>query len=91
MFQKYEYIYAIYEAGSFTRAARKLFISQPSLSVAVKNIEKEIGAPIFERRRPTVTLTAVGKEYIMAAEKIMSIEKDFQSRTKSIIAKTTIK
>lgn len=84
MFQKYEYVYAVYKEGNFTRAAQKLFISQPSLSVAVKNIENEIGAPIFERCGSGVTLTEIGREYVSAAERIMSIEKDFEKRVGDI-------
>ena len=79
MFQKYEYVYAVYKEGNFTRAAQKLFVSQPSLSIAIKNIENERGAPIFERRASGVTLTEVGREYISAAEKIMEIESDFNN------------
>ena len=42
MFKKYEYVYAVYKTGSFTKAAKSLFISQPSLSVAIQNIEKQV-------------------------------------------------
>lgn len=84
MFEKHKYVYAVYKEGNFTRAAQKLFISQPSLSVAIKNVEAEIGAPIFERCGSGVTLTEVGREYISAAERIMSIEKDFEKRVEDI-------
>ncbi len=77
MFSKYEYVYAIYTEKNFTRAAQKLFISQPSLSAAIKNIEKKVGAPLFERSGGEVTLTQIGEEYIAAAQKIMHIENDF--------------
>ena len=89
MFQKHEYVYAVYKEGNFTRAAQKLFITQPSLSVAIKNIESEIGAPLFERCGSGVTLTEVGREYIAATEKIMSIEKDFAKRVGDIYALET--
>ncbi|MBQ7039039.1 MAG: LysR family transcriptional regulator, partial [Clostridia bacterium] len=36
MFSKYNYVYQVYKEGSFTKAAEKLYISQPSLSAAVK-------------------------------------------------------
>jgi len=80
MFEKIDYVYAVYKEGNFTKAAQKLFISQPSLSVAVKGVEAEIGAPLFERSGARVTLTEVGREYIAAAEKIMSIRQDFEKR-----------
>jgi len=77
MFKKMEYIYAVYKEQSFTRAAEKLYISQPCLSAAIKKTEEEIGAPLFERRYSSVRPTRIGYEYIAAAEKIMGIEQDF--------------
>lgn len=84
MFSKYNYVYEIYKQGSFTSAAEKLFISQPSLSAAIKNIEKKLGAELFERTGKGVNLTEVGKEYIIAAEKIMNTEKDFANKVNDI-------
>lgn len=89
MFSKYEYVYALYRERSFTKAAQKLFISQPSLSVAIKNIEKQVGAPLFDRTSGNVTPTQIGKEYILAAEKIMSIEDDFKNRINDIYSLDT--
>ncbi|MBQ2967409.1 MAG: LysR family transcriptional regulator [Clostridia bacterium] len=80
MFSKYNYVYQVYKAQSFTKAAEKLFISQPSLSVAIKNIEKRLGADLFERTGSRVVPTEVGKEYIYAAERIMAVEKEFSDR-----------
>ena len=84
VFSKYNYVYEIYKERNFTKAAEKLFISQPSLSVAIKNIEKKLGAELFERQGNTVELTEVGKEYIACAEKIMACEKDFINRMNDI-------
>ena len=49
MFQGMHYVYEVYKEMSFSKAARNLFISQPSLSAAVKKAEKQIGFPIFDR------------------------------------------
>ena len=84
MFSKYEYVYAVYREGNFSRAAEKLFISQPSLSAAIKNIEKKLGAKLFERSGSGVYLTEIGKEYINSAEQIMSVEKDFMNKVQDI-------
>ena len=78
MFRNFRYVYALYEEGSFTRAAAKLFISQPSLSAAIQKIEKEIGADLFERRGSGIHLTEVGQAYIAAAEKIICAENQFR-------------
>lgn len=84
MFSKYEYVYQVYKEGNFTRAAEKLFISQPSLSAAIKNIEKKVGAELFERTSSGVKPTEVGREYIAAAERIMSVEADFANKINDI-------
>ena len=80
MFSKHQYIYAIYKEKNFTRAAQRLFISQPSLSAAVKNIEKKVGAPLFERSGQGTVPTQIGEEYIAACKKIMSIENEFERK-----------
>ena len=49
MFQGMEYVYEVYLEKSFSKAAEKLFISQPSLSANVKRVEHHIGYPIFDR------------------------------------------
>lgn len=77
MFQKYKYVLAVYRERSFTNAAKALFISQPSLSVAIRNIEKQMGAPLFERNGAAVTPTEIGRAYIAAAEKIRCAEEEF--------------
>lgn len=84
MFTKLDYVYAVYREKSFTRAAEKLFISQPSLSAAIKTVEKEVGAPLFERLNNGIALTEVGREYIAAAEKILRIREDFVNRINDI-------
>jgi LysR family transcriptional regulator, hydrogen peroxide-inducible genes activator len=55
------YFYAIVRAGSFTRAADQLGISQPSLSQQIKRLEKLVGNPLFERLGRSVRLTAYGE------------------------------
>lgn len=84
MFSKYNYVYAVYKERNFTKAAENLFISQPSLSVAIKNIEKKLGAELFVRMGNTVELTEIGKEYIAAVEKIMICEKEFMNKMNDI-------
>ena len=59
-FQQIRYFDSIVRTGSMSHAADQLFISQPSLSVAISNLEKELGVPLFERRGRSVTLTAEG-------------------------------
>lgn len=84
MFSKYNYVYEVYNEQNFTRAAEKLFISQPSLSAAIKNIEKKLGAELFERRGNGVKPTEIGEAYIATVRQIMTAEKEFLSRINDI-------
>ena len=77
MFKNKDYVIRIFKEGSFSRAAEKLYISQPSLSASVKRIEDKIGFPIFDRSTSPVTLTDVGKEYIRVALEIEKEENGF--------------
>ena len=59
--QQLRYVIKITECGSITEAARQLFVSQPSLSAAVKELEAELGIEIFRRTAKGITLTADGQ------------------------------
>ena len=82
MFKKANYVYAVYREGSFTRAAEKLYISQPCLSAAIKQIEQKLGTPIFQRGPNGVTPTPLGLEYIQTAGRMLALEEAFSSRVK---------
>ena len=71
-----DYVYAVWQERSFSAAARRLFVSQPALSAAVKKVERELGLPIFDRSRSPLQLTDAGKAYIEAAERIYRIQHD---------------
>ena len=77
MFRGMEYVYAVYKEKSFSRAAEKLFISQPSLSANVKREESCVGYPIFDRSTKPLTLTEPGKKYIETVEQILSAQNAF--------------
>lgn len=79
MFQGMEYVYAVHEEGSFSRAAARLYISQPSLSASIRRIEEKIGYPLFDRNVKPVRLTECGERYIAAVEKIMEQEREFKN------------
>ena len=69
--QQLKYIVTVAETGSITEAAKQLFISQPSLSNAVKEIEKEIGIAIFLRSHAGITLTKEGMEFLGYARQVI--------------------
>ena len=77
MFKGMEYIYEVYKERSFSKAAKNLFISQPSLSAAIKKTESELGFEIFDRSTKPIGLTEFGIAYIKAIEKILDIQECF--------------
>ena len=70
--QQIHYVIAISEQGSFNKASEVLYISQPSLTEAVKELEKELGISIFHRSGKGVTLTSDGAEFISYAHELYS-------------------
>lgn len=65
------YIVAVAAERHFGRAAERSFVSQPSLSAAVKNLEDELGVRLFERGKGEVLLTPVGEEVIAQARRAL--------------------
>ncbi len=65
------YIVAVARERHFGRAAKSCFVSQPTLSVAVKKIEEELGITIFERGSREIVLTPVGKQIISQAQLVL--------------------
>jgi hypothetical protein len=59
--QQIRYFLALCEEGTFTRAAERCGVSQPSLSTAIKPLEAELGTPLFERGRQARRLSALGR------------------------------
>lgn len=67
-----QYIDALVQTRNYTRAAKELFISQPSLSIAIKNFETEIGFKIFERNIDGIVLTEQGDELYQKSKHLIS-------------------
>lgn len=61
---EYAYIYEVYQCGSFSKAAAKLYMTQPALSIAIRKVEAEIGSPIFTRHTKPLQLTEAGEVLI---------------------------
>jgi LysR family hydrogen peroxide-inducible transcriptional activator len=66
-----KYIVAVAREKHFGRAAEACFVAQPTLSVAVKKLEDELGVPIFERGGTEVSLTPLGARIVAQAEKVL--------------------
>ena len=65
------YFLAVADAAHFTRAAQKLWVSQPTLSQQIKQLEEELGAPLFHRGAGGVQLTAAGEKFRPYAERVL--------------------
>ena len=66
-----KYIVTIAAAGTISEAAKQLFITQPSLTSAVKELESELGITVFRRTNRGVTLTAEGEEFLGYARQVI--------------------
>lgn len=79
-----QYMLTVYQEGSITSAAKKLFVSQPSLSQMIKLVENNLGTPIFNRSTDPLTLTYAGEKYIEAAQKILAINSNLEREIEEI-------
>ena len=70
--QQLSYAIAISEAGSLNKASEVLYVSQPSLTESVKELEKELGISIFIRSGRGVTLTPEGSDFILYARQVIN-------------------
>ena len=79
-----QYVKTIAECGSITAAAKKLFVSQPSLSQMLRQLEQETGLPIFDRSTSPMRLTYAGEKYLYAAERILAANAELDSQLREI-------
>lgn len=68
--QQLKYVIGIAETGSFNKAAEKLYVSQPSLTSTIHDLEDELGITIFNRTGRGVTLTNDGQEFLTGARQV---------------------
>lgn len=84
-FQQLKYVIKIVETGSISAAAKELYVSQPSLSKAVMELEYELDTTLFIREKTGIKLTDDGKNFLVRAKQVMDqmdlLEKEFQDKT----------
>lgn len=85
--QQCKYVLAIARTGSFSEAAKQLFIAQSSLSISVKSLEQELEIKIFERAGSGVYLTDEGSEFVKYATQICENSDYITERYKKKISK----
>ena len=88
--QQLEYVIAIAQEGSITAAAKKLYQAQPNISIALKELESEIGTQIFWRTPNGMVLTPEGEDFLVRAKEIVesmhSLESDYSHRADDTIS-----
>lgn len=78
------YILKVAEERSFSTAAKRLYVTQPSLSQCVKKVEIELGIELFDRHTNPLTLTYAGELYIKEAKRIQDIKKELIQKIEDI-------
>lgn len=78
------YIKTIAESGSITTAAKKLYVSQPSLSQMLRHVEEELGVEIFDRSVTPFRTTYAGEKYLHAAEVMLAAQQQLESEIREI-------
>ncbi len=69
--QQLEYIVAVYKEKSFSKAADKCFVTQPTLSMQIQKLEEVLGVVIFDRSKQPVVATSLGREIIAIAQDVL--------------------
>ena len=76
------YFTAVADAGSFTHAAEKMFIAQPTLSQQIRRLEEIVGTPLLQRRREGLRLTPAGTVLLDASRTVLSLVDHEVNRTR---------
>ena len=77
-FRQLEYLDALAQCGSITKAAERLFVSQSALSQQIISIEKEHQIQILDRTQKPFTFTETGKTFLKAAQEILEIKRKLE-------------
>lgn len=74
------YVVAIANSGTFREASEQLFVSQPAMSIAIKDLERELDFQIFERTNTGTTLTIEGERFYEHAQSVLRNFENFEAR-----------
>ena len=86
--QQLKYVVAVADSRNITEASRRVFVSQPSLTAAIRELEAEMGITIFSRSNKGVTITNEGDEFLSYARQVLEQASLLEDRFKSENAST---
>lgn len=93
-FRSLEYVITLAEEGNFTKAANRLYITQPSLSQAIKRIEQECDVELFYRAKNRVILTDQGRHFLETGRKVLEmmdgLEQEICKQSETVCGHLTI-
>lgn len=79
-----KYFLVLAQELNFSRAAERLFITQPPLTRQIQQLEEHLGVQLFLRNNKSVTLTVAGKSFLEEAQKIMVLVHESENRTRLV-------
>lgn len=79
-FKQLRYLCALADTGNYHTAAQKLFVTQPTLSIAIKNLETSLGTVLFVRTAREVVPTEAGKIVIAYARRILELDQEMYQK-----------
>jgi DNA-binding transcriptional LysR family regulator len=86
-FRELQYVVSIAKQQNITRASEEVFVSQPTLSTFVQNLEKKLGQPLFRRLGNKFLLTYAGERYVEKAKIILGMKKELDQELADILKK----
>ena len=86
-FDRLDYVMAIAEEQNMTKAAARLFISQPALTASINKLEEELGVKLFDRQRPPIKLTPAGVLYMKEMSRIHQLQFNLKAQLSSFARK----
>ena len=86
-FDRLDDVMAIAEEQNMTKAAARLFISQPALTASINKLEEELGVKLFDRQRPPIKLTPAGVLYMKEMSRIHQLQFNLKAQLSSFARK----
>ena len=82
------YVIAVAEEQNFTAAAKRLYVSQPSLSQSIHTLEKQLGTELFDRKASPVALTSAGELYLKWAKQVVRTQHQIERQISDMVGGT---